>query len=52
MVCGGISEWSVSFAEEAEMAIALSFVATAVDKICNIYSMKILNGNFMLGGQG
>ena len=52
MVCGGISEWSVSFAEEAEMAIALSFVATAADKICNIYSMKILNGNFMLGGRG
>ena len=52
MVCGGISEWSVSFAEEAKMAIALSFVATAADKICNIYSMKILNGNFMLGGRG
>ena len=34
------------------MAIALSFVATAADKICNIYSMKILNGNFMLGGRG
>ena len=33
------------------MAIALSFVATAADKICNIYSMKILNGNFMLGGR-
>ena len=47
--------WSIGKSNQRHSLLtelSLRTIVTLLDKICNICSMKILNGNFTLGGRG